>query len=56
MFNEQFAARRLLELQGRTNVAVGGNQFNYYTEGNRLDHISPDIYSALDVPPGGRPK
>jgi len=56
MINGQFAARRLLEQQGRTNVAVGGNQFIYYTEGNGHDHISPDIYIALDEPPGGRPK
>ena len=56
MINGQFAARHLLEQQGRTNVAVGGNQFIYYTEGNGLDHISPDMYIALDVPPGGRPK
>ena len=56
MINGQFAARHLLEQQGRTNVAVGGNQFIYYTEGNGLDRISPDMYIALDVPPGGRPK
>ena len=55
MINGQFAARYLLERQGRTNVAVGGNQLIYYTEGNRRDHISTDIYIALDVPPGLRP-
>jgi Uma2 family endonuclease len=49
------ALRGLLRVQGRTQVTVGGNQFLYYNEHNGRDHISPDVYVALDVLPGPRP-
>lgn len=51
MIELQYDLRYLFERQGRTQWAVGGNQFMYYTEGNRNDHVSPDVYAALDVPP-----
>ncbi len=55
MIDLMFALRRLLREQGRTRVAVGGNQFLYYNEHNGRDHCSPDVYVALDVEPGNRP-
>ena len=54
MIEMQYDLRHLLTLQGRTQWAVGGNQFMYYTRGNKNDHVSPDVYAALDVPPGPR--
>jgi len=44
----------LMEIQGRADFAVGGNQFLYYSARNGNDHLSPDVYVALDVPPGLR--
>ncbi len=55
MVDLQFALRRLLEAQGRARVAVGGNQLMYYNQRNGRDHVSPDVYVALDVAPGLRP-
>jgi len=55
MVDLQFALRCLLETQGRVRVAVGGNQLMYYNQRNGRDHISPDVYAALDVAPGLRP-
>jgi len=55
MVDLQFALRCLLETQGRVRVAVGGNQLMYYNPRNGRDHISPDVYVALDVTPGLRP-
>jgi Uma2 family endonuclease len=55
MIDLMFALRRLLRKRGLTRVAVGGNQFLYYNPDNGRDHCSPDVYVALDVPPGGRP-
>ncbi len=55
MYGLYFGFRTLLESQGRTNVAVGSNQFVYYNETNGRDHCAPDVYVALDVPPGDRP-
>jgi len=40
--------------QGRPDHAVGGNQFIYYNPRTRRDNLSPDVYVALDVKPGGR--
>ncbi len=40
--------------QGRLNHAVGGAQFVYYNPRTRRDNLSPDVYVALDVEPGGR--
>lgn len=56
MVDLMFAVRDLLETQGRARVAVGGNQLMYYNRLNGRDHVSPDVYVALDVTPGGRPK
>ncbi len=55
MVDLQFALRCLLETQGRVRVAVGGNQLMYDNQRNGRDHISPDVYVALDVAPGLRP-
>jgi Uma2 family endonuclease len=55
MTNLIYALRVLLETQGHTRVAVGGNQFLYYNPHNGRDHVSPDVYVALDVEPGNRP-
>ncbi len=55
MVDLQFALRCLLETQGRVRVAVGGNHLMYYNQRNGRDHISPDVYVALDVAPGLRP-
>jgi len=55
MVDLQFALRCLLETQGRVRVAVGGNQLMYYNQRSGRDHISPDVYVALDVAPGLRP-
>jgi len=55
MVDLQFALRCLLETQGRVRVAVGGNQLMYYNQRNGRDHISPDVYVALDVTAGLRP-
>jgi len=54
MIGLQFALRQLLETQGRMRAAIGGNQFLYYNPDNRRDNLSPDVYVALDVEPGGR--
>ena len=54
MIGLQLAVRQLLEAQGRTNAAIGGNQFLYYNPDNKRDNLSPDVYVALDVEPGGR--
>jgi len=54
MIGLQFAVRQLLEAQGRMNAAIGGNQFLYYNPDNKRDNLSPDVYVALDVEPGGR--
>ncbi len=56
MVDLMFALRDLLETQGRARVAVGGNQLMYYNRHNGRDHVSPDVYVALDVASGGRPK
>jgi Uma2 family endonuclease len=56
MVDLMFALRDLLDTQGRVRVAVGGNQLMYYNRQNGRDHVSPDVYVALDVAPGGRPK
>ncbi len=50
-----FALGNLLRARGRARVAVGGNQFLYYNPFNGRDHVSPDVYVALDVEPGNRP-
>ncbi len=55
MVDLQFALRCLLETQGRVRVAVGGDQLMYDNQRNGRDHISPDVYVALDVAPGLRP-
>ena len=55
MMDLMFTLRQLLHLQGRTRVAVGGNQFLYDNPHNGRDHVSPDVYVALDVEPGNRP-
>ncbi len=55
MIDLMFALRGLLAAQGHTRVAVGGNQFLYYNPHNGREHVSPDVYVALDVPPGDRP-
>lgn len=54
MIGLQYALRQLLEQQGRTAAAIGGNQFLYYNPYNRRDNLSPDVYVALDVDPGSR--
>ncbi len=53
MIDLMFALRYLFQVQGRTNVTVAGNQLMYYNERSGLDHVSPDVYVALDVPPPG---
>ena len=54
MVEIMFGMNYLMEIQGRTNFAVGGNQFLFYNERNGNDHLSPDVYVALGVPPGLR--
>ena len=54
MVEIMFGMNYLMEIQGRADFAVGGNQFLYYNERNGNDHLSPDVYVALDVPPGLR--
>jgi len=54
MVGLQDALRQLLEQQGRTAAAIGGNQFLYYNPYNRRDNLAPDVYVALDVDPGSR--
>ncbi len=54
MIGLQYALRQLLETQGRTRAAIGGNQFLYYNPANKRDNLSPDVYVALDVEPGSR--
>ena len=54
MVEIMFGMNYLMEIQGRTDFAVGGNQFLYYNERNGNDHLSPDVYVALGVPPGLR--
>ncbi len=54
MIGLQYALRQLLETQGRTRAAIGGNQFLYYNPANKRDNLSPDVYVALDVAPGSR--
>ncbi len=54
MIGLQHAMRQLLEAQGRTRAAIGGDQFLYYNPHNRRDNLSPDVYAALDVRPGSR--
>jgi len=53
MIDLMFALRYLFRMQGRTNVTVAGNQLMYYNERSGLDHVSPDVYVALNVPPPG---
>jgi Uma2 family endonuclease len=43
-------------LAPRRRFAVGGNQFIYYNPRQGRDHVSPDVYVALDVEPGIRQK
>jgi Uma2 family endonuclease len=43
-------------LAPRRRFVVGGNQFIYYNPRNGRDHISPDVYAALNVEPGMRQK
>jgi len=54
MIGLQYALRQLLERQGQTRAAIGGNQFLYYNPYNKRDNLSPDVYAALDVEPGSR--
>ena len=54
MVEIMFGMNYLMEIQGRTDFAVGGNQFLFYNERNGNDHLSPDVYVALGVPPGLR--
>lgn len=49
-----YGAERLLA--PRVRFAAGGNQFIYYNRRNGREHITPDVYVALDVAPGKRPK
>ena len=49
-----YGAERLLA--PRVRFAAGGNQFIYYNRRNGREHITPDVYVALDVEPGKRPK
>ena len=43
MIDLQWALGELAARQGRTRVAVGGNQFVYYNRHNGREHISPDV-------------
>ena len=58
MVEIMFGMNYLMEIQGRTDFAVGGNQFLYYNRRNGNDPgtlwVSPDVYVALGVPPGLR--
>ena len=54
MVEIMFGMNYLMEIQGRADFAVGGNQFLFYNERNGNDHLSPDVYVALGVPPGLR--
>jgi len=56
MVDLEFALQNLFALQGRTRVAVGGNQFVYYNQHSGLDHCSPDVYVVFDVTPPPPPK
>ena len=49
-----FGMNFLMELQGRTDFAVGGNQFLFYNLLNGREHLAPDVYVALGVAPGPR--
>ena len=49
-----YGAERLLA--PRVRFAAGGNQFIYYNRRNGREHTTPDVYVALDVAPGKRPK
>ena len=49
-----FGLSYLMQVQGRTQFALGGNQFLFYNPHNGNDHLAPDVYLALDVPPGLR--
>ena len=53
-----FGLSYLMQVQGRTQFALGGNQFLFYNPHNGNDPgtlwVSPDVYLALDVPPGLR--
>ena len=54
MVEIMFGMSYLMEIQGRADFAVGGNQFLFYNERNGNDHLAPDVYVALGVPPGLR--
>ena len=54
MSNLIYAYRHFLK--PRVRFAVGGNQIIYYDPGNGRRHVAPDVYVALDVPPGPRQK
>jgi len=54
MYDLMYSLHRLLAAQGRTRIAIGGNQFLYYNEHNQRDNLSPDTYVALDVAPAPR--
>ncbi len=43
MVDLQFALQTLFALQGRPEVAVGGNQMVYYNPHNGWDHVSSDV-------------
>jgi len=49
-----FGLSYLMQVQGRTQFALGGNQFLFYNPHNGNDHLALDVYLALDVPPGLR--
>ena len=51
MINTMFALRQLLEPLGHH---VGGNLIVYYNPANGLDHLSPDVFVALDRDAGLR--
>ena len=51
MFNTMFALRQPLEPLGHH---VGGNLIIYYNPANGLDHLSPDVFVALDRDAGLR--
>ena len=51
MINIMFALRQPLEPQGHH---VGGNLIIYYNPENGLDHLSPDVFVALDRDAGMR--
>lgn len=43
-------------LRPRRRFCVGGGQFIYYNRRQGRDHVTPDVYVALDVEPGIREK